>query len=958
MNTNENAQSLKDDTLYLYILDGISQRINNSYLKGYLTYDQYTRGVGKHRSLRASVKKNLTEPIVLEIKEFASEFGSLNVSHQLILHGVQDTNVLKNIDFYDSVYSPVSCLTKDFSRLLDTNYDISEEVMETQEEDGFSLASSHITQLLNTPSYRITGASLVFFVKGVLYCFFGYYKNETLDPYLTDFKDLNGKFKRIKEQLKYKVDKVFVDEFLRCLSIRDFDSMADEELASYIVYSYAYLKKIASYDTNQLMTEFKDKDGRKRRDMMMLLLMRDIGETFLQKLKDDTGFSEVFPVLFQSMHLKLQKKLVEILKKGGDSNPKPSGFVLGKRRRRKRSVGDMTLREQLDLFPASKKIKRKAYEKLSMMENSQTGDAKSEKFVRAFLELPFDKYKKEDIIVKGERILKKSGEVFKKIGCKNVPDTIRGALHEVNTNFENMQSKNSTKRNRSKVVKGRHSIKKLKGEFDEYVDDTRAYIKNVRNVLDSAVYGHDHAKTQIERYVAQWMNGKHDGVVLGIEGPPGNGKTSLIQNGLCKCLLDDKGKPRPFVKIPLGGLKDGSAMSGHGFTYVGSTWGKIADGLMKSECMNPIFFLDELDKVSKTAHGQEIIGILTHLTDKTQNKEFYDEYFDGIPLDLSKAMFIFTFNDRYEIDSILRDRIQIINTKPLKIHEKITIAQDYMLPEIKKNMGMTAQDLTVSDENLRYIIESYTVEAGVRKFKELLNDFAMELNRRHVMGDLEFPVKLDKERIVDILRLARKHPIEKEKVDTQGKEGVMNGLYASTSGLGGITKIQAFKMYNKEAMCLKLTGSLGDVMKESVECARTVAWNLLTDAQKKTVRKEKYGIHVHFPCGSVKKEGPSAGSSTSLSLYSLFTGKAIRPDIAMTGECDLGGRITKIGGLSAKLNGAKKAGVRFCLVPEENAKDIEDIKIDYPDLFDESFQYKLVNHINQVIESDVFVSDK
>ena len=242
----------------------------------------------------------------------------------------------------------------------------------------------------------------------------------------------------------------------------------------------------------------------------------------------------------------------------------------------------------------------------------------------------------------------------------------------------------------------------------------------INTTLNNAIHGHSTAKRQLKRIIGQWINGKQTGYCFGFEGPPGVGKTSLAKNGLSQCLLNETDNThRPFAFIPIGGSCNGSTLSGHNYTYVGSTWGRIVDILIDKKCLNPIIFIDELDKVSKSEHGKEIIGILTHLVDSTQNESFQDKYFNGIDLDLSKALFIFSYNDPDAIDRILLDRIHRIKFDHLSLDDKLVIANNYLLPEIYKNVGLT-NIIKLSDEILIYIIEHFTYEPGVRKLKEIL----------------------------------------------------------------------------------------------------------------------------------------------------------------------------------------------------------------------------------------------
>ena len=248
-------------------------------------------------------------------------------------------------------------------------------------------------------------------------------------------------------------------------------------------------------------------------------------------------------------------------------------------------------------------------------------------------------------------------------------------------------------------------------------DNINNNMTRINTTLNNAIHGHTTAKRQLKRIIGQWINGKQTGYCFGFEGPPGVGKTSLAKNGLSQCLLNETDNThRPFAFIPVGGSCNGSTLSGHNYTYVGSTWGRIVDILIDKKCLNPIIFIDELDKVSKSEHGKEIIGILTHLVDSTQNESFQDKYFNGIDLDLSKALFIFSYNDPDAIDRILLDRIHRIKFDHLSLDDKLVIANNYLLPEIYKNVGLT-NIIKLSDEILIYIIENYTYEAGVRKLK-------------------------------------------------------------------------------------------------------------------------------------------------------------------------------------------------------------------------------------------------
>ena len=456
----------------------------------------------------------------------------------------------------------------------------------------------------------------------------------------------------------------------------------------------------------------------------------------------------------------------------------------------------------------------------------------------------------------------------------------------------------------------------------------------IENILDDSIYSHKHAKNQILKIIAQWMNGEQTGYCFGFEGCPGIGKTSLAKKGLSNCLKDEEGNSRPFAFIALGGSSNGSLLEGHGYTYMNSTWGRIVDILMETKCMNPIIYIDELDKVSKTENGKEITGIFTHLIDQTQNDKFQDKYFSGIDIDLSKALFIFSYNDTDQIDRVLLDRIHRIKFDNLTINDKIIIVKKYLIPEINKKMGFE-NIVEISDEMIEYIIVNYTIEPGVRKLKEILFDLFGEINLINLKTnmdseDYELPIVITKENI-ETKYLSRYSKIIEKTIHTEPEIGIINGLWANSMARGGIIPIQTLFFPSSTFLELKLTGLQGDVMKESMNVAKSLAWKLTSDEIKKKWLKKfeetkDQGLHIHCPEGSVSKDGPSAGAAITVAIYSLLNNKYIKNDIALTGEISLNGEITAIGGLDSKIIGGIRSGIRTFLYPKMNSKDFNDWK--------------------------------
>ena len=456
-------------------------------------------------------------------------------------------------------------------------------------------------------------------------------------------------------------------------------------------------------------------------------------------------------------------------------------------------------------------------------------------------------------------------------------------------------------------------------------------LTHAENVLNEDHYGLDKVKDRILEYLAvQQRVDKVKAPILCLVGPPGVGKTSLGQSIA-------KATGRKYVRMALGGMRDEAEIRGHRRTYIGAMPGKVLQSLAKVGTRNPLFLLDEIDKLGTDFRGDPSSALLEVL-DPEQNHKFGDHYVE-VDYDLSDVMFVATSNSM-NIPPALLDRMEVIRLSGYTEDEKTNIAITYLLPKQMKNNGVKESELSIAEDAVRDIVRYYTREAGVRALERDLSKICRKVVKGLLLKKMEPQVKVTAENLNDFLGV-RKYTYGR--AEQQDQVGQVCGLAWTEVG-GDLLTIEAALIPGKGV--ITRTGSLGDVMKESVEAARTVVRSRARRLGIKDEVFEKKDIHIHVPDGATPKDGPSAGAAMTTAFVSALTGIAVRADVAMTGEITLRGEVTEIGGLKEKLLAALRGGIKTVLIPEANAKDLQDI----PANVKNGLEIVPVRWIDQVLE--------
>jgi len=455
-------------------------------------------------------------------------------------------------------------------------------------------------------------------------------------------------------------------------------------------------------------------------------------------------------------------------------------------------------------------------------------------------------------------------------------------------------------------------------------------LENAQKILDEDHYDLADVKDRIVEYLAvRKLKDELRGPILCFVGPPGVGKTSLGQS-IARAL------GRKFVRMSLGGIRDEAEIRGHRRTYIGALPGRIIEGLRRTGSRNPVFMLDEIDKVGADFRGDPSSALLEVL-DPAQNSTFRDHYLD-LPFDLSQVMFITTANVLQTIQPALLDRMEVLELPGYMAEEKVQIARQYLVPKQREEHGLTAAQLTITDEALRRIIGHYTREAGVRNLDREIARICRKVAREVATGKIT-QAEVTAENLSHYLGPEKVFP---EVAQRTSRPGVATGLSVTPAG-GDILFIEALRMPGKKGF--KLTGQLGEVMQESAEAALSYVRSRARDWGLEEDFFDHCDLHLHVPSGAVPKDGPSAGVTMATALVSALTGRAVDKDVAMTGEITLSGFVLPVGGIKEKVLAARRGGVRTVVLPKKNENDLQEI----PEALRQDMNFVLAETIDDVL---------
>ena len=472
------------------------------------------------------------------------------------------------------------------------------------------------------------------------------------------------------------------------------------------------------------------------------------------------------------------------------------------------------------------------------------------------------------------------------------------------------------------------------------VTDDKLDIDECEKILDEDHFGLRKVKNRIIEYLAvQMLVGKLKGPILCLVGPPGVGKTSLGKSIA-------RSTNRKFVRVSLGGVRDEAEIRGHRRTYIGALPGKLIQGMKRAEANNPVFLLDEIDKLSSDFRGDPSSALMEVL-DPEQNFMFQDHYLD-CDYDLSKVMFVCTANTLQSIPAPLQDRMEIIRLEGYTEVDKLQIATGWLVPKLKEDHGLTDVDINMTDNAILQVIRHYTREAGVRSLERELAGVFRKIARRVAKEGKDQKIAVNQKSIHNYLGVIK---YDLNETDTEDQVGIVNGLTWTSYG-GEIQTVEVAVVPGKGKV--SITGNLGEVLQESGHAAISYIRSRADDLGLDKDFYQKYDIHIHLPEGAQPKEGPSAGITLATAIASAFTKIPVKCSLAMTGELTLRGRVLPIGGLKEKLLAANRAGIQTVLIPKQNEKDLPDV----PQKITKGMEIILVEHMDEVLKTALVEGDK
>ena len=840
------------------------------------------------------IKKNI-------LKKVCNKIGFKNLNDGMILlisenyKQIYDKNIIRNIDEYNEIFIPINYELKN----------IEEEqkniILKNNDDNDMKL-----TKIISIIIPKVFNAS-----EKISLIFNGYFQNDSLNVLLKTpifFNQLFNKKKEFEDYISKKeliCDINFIKSYILNTSIIDIYTKTKEEYMNDVIVDYKKYTKLSTMKFINLMNEFKKANNdTNKNNIINIKEMYKIIKLLLLGNNQDAKTAELLYKMSNDMKTNLNKNISELIYKN-----------LTYDLQKKLNKINIYIKNEIKTTVSSKKEKEKDYFKEKIIVSKK-----------------MPKKIKEIAIKKIEEMDSRNNEYYKQqLYIKTLLDY--PWIHETN-NDKNFNDFNKNKENKKK------------------------YIDSIINKLDNYIYGNNLYKDSIKEQIAKWIsNPSSSGAALSLTGPPGVGKTLMAQS-------IGKALNIPFVQINLGGQNDGDILHGQSYAYIGAQPGMIIKKMCESGESRCVMFFDELDKACNKHDKNEIYNILIHLIDPITNNNFQDRFFQGITFPLNQVLFIFSYNDNTVIDKILLDRITEIQIKPYQVIDKINIASEFLIKEMNEIIGFDNKFININKENLRFIIEEYTNESGVRDLKRKLEKIFLKINLEQIydkgifsnLHNYDESIYINKNHIVQYLGQSNNYIEQIHKSDIVG---IVNTLYATEDGQGGIIPIQIFINYSdNKKFELKLTGNQGNNTRESVMLAFTTSLNFVNNnVRNKFLQDNPYGLHIHLSGYSISKNGSSAGAAFATAFISRILDKKIKHDVAITGEIDLTGKIKKIGGLEYKLIGAKKAGIKLVIIPNENKDELFLIKKNFS-LIDNNFKVIMVDSLSDILDYSIIDFDK